>query len=267
VALFGQGPVQWERLQPGHIQAFVARYGSAGCTAAARVAAISLRNFLRWLQLQGRIDPSLVAVVPTFRRWRHTALPQPLTNDQYEGVLATFDRSGSVGLRDYCIVTCMGDLGLRCAEVADLMLGDWDESARTLRIVAGKTRRGRVLPVPTRIRKAIIAYIRGSRPSSTDQHLFLRHRTPAGVSISRSLIRGVIGRAFAKIPGFEGRRGTHLLRHTAATRLHQAGADLKRVADILGHMSVDTTAIYAKVDRARLSAVALPWPATGEVCS
>jgi site-specific recombinase XerD len=50
------------------------------------------------------------------------------------------------------------------------------------------------------------------------------------------------------------------LRHTAATRLHRRGAALKEVADILGHRCLDTTALYTKVDVARLTAVALPWP-------
>jgi site-specific recombinase XerD len=54
--------------------------------------------------------------------------------------------------------------------------------------------------------------------------------------------------------------GTHVLRHTAATRLHRRGASLKEVADLLGHQSIDTTAIYTKVDLPTLATVALPWP-------
>lgn len=55
--------------------------------------------------------------------------------------------------------------------------------------------------------------------------------------------------------------GAHALRHTAATRLLRAGASLKEIAEILGHRSIDTTAIYAKVDDVeRLAGVALPWP-------
>ena len=66
--------------------------------------------------------------------------------------------------------------------------------------------------------------------------------------------------AYRKVPGCERWAGTHALRHTAATRLHRRGAALKEVADVLGHRSLDTTAIYTKVDVARLTAVALPWP-------
>jgi site-specific recombinase XerD len=128
----------------------------------------------------------------------------------------------------------MGELGLRAAEVAELMIGDVDETAGTLRIAPGKTRRGRMLPLTQRVRRAIVAYLRRGRPVSADQHLFMRQRTPIGIGVSPELIRGVVRRAFAKVVGCEGQTGTHILRHTAATRLHRAGADIKRIADILG---------------------------------
>jgi len=54
-------------------------------------------------------------------------------------------------------------------------------------------------------------------------------------------------------------RGTHVLRQTAASRLLRAGASLKEIADLLGHRSIDTTAIYTKVDLRKLTEVALPW--------
>lgn len=85
--------------------------------------------------------------------------------------------------------------------------------------------------------------------------------------MSRELVRGVMRRAYAVVGGCEKWTGTHVLRHTAATRLHRAGADLKRVADILGHRSIDTTVIYTKVDLVRLVEVALPWPGSKEVWS
>jgi site-specific recombinase XerD len=53
--------------------------------------------------------------------------------------------------------------------------------------------------------------------------------------------------------------GTHVLRHTAATRMLRAGVSMKEIADVLGHRSIDTTTIYTKVDLDALAAVALPW--------
>jgi len=266
-SVFGTRPISWSHMQPRHVRAYVAGYGTTGRCAAAGVAAGAVRRFLRWLEFRGRIDPALVAAVPTFRRWRHAGLPRPLTDDQYRAVLAVTDRATALGRRGYAMILCMGDLGLRCGEVAALTLGDLDATAGTLRIAAGKSRRDRVLPLPDRVRRALADYVRRDRPVSDDSHLFLRDRFPAGGAVTKDIVREAARRAFARVPGCERHTGTHVLRHTAATRLHRAGADLKRVADVLGHRSLDTTAGYAKVDRARLDAVARPWPIAGEVRS
>jgi site-specific recombinase XerD len=188
-----------------------------------------------------------------------------MTDDQLKTFLASFGRSPT-GRRDYAMALCMTELGLRAAEVAGLML-DMDAMAGTLRLSASKSRRERVLPMTRRLRRAVIAYIRQHRPKTDDGHLFVRHRIPLGAAVSRELVRGVMRRAYASVPGCEDWTGTHVLRHTAATRLHRAGADLKRVADILGHRSLDTTLIYTKVDFERLAQVALPWPDRREVQS
>jgi site-specific recombinase XerD len=160
---------------------------------------------------------------------------------------------------------CMVDLGLRATEVAGLTLDDLDEATGTLRLTAGKSRRDRVLPMSHRVRRAVVDYYRRHRPKTDDCHVFLRHRVPIGAAVSRELVRGVMRRAYVAVGGCEKWTGTHVLRHTAATRLHRAGADLKRVADILGHRSIDTTIIYTKVDLVRLVEVALPWPGAKEV--
>jgi site-specific recombinase XerD len=162
---------------------------------------------------------------------------------------------------------CMVDLGLRVSEVAGLTINNLEEVSGILRLSGGKSRRDRELPMPRRLRQAVTKYIHCDRPKTNDQHLFLRYRPPVGIGVTRELVRGVMRRAFAEVSGCEGWTGTHVLRHTAATRLHRAGADLKRVADILGHRSIDTTVIYTKVDLPRLRDVALPWPAAKEVQS
>ena len=82
---------------------------------------------------------------------------------------------------------------------------------------------------------------------------------PVGTPVTHDLVRGVFRRAYATARGGP-IRGTHVLRHTAATRMRAAGHSLKGIADVLGHRSLDTTAIYTKVDVDRLAAVALPWP-------
>ncbi|MEO5741866.1 MAG: tyrosine-type recombinase/integrase [Vicinamibacterales bacterium] len=265
--VFGSERIRWKCLRPDHIQSFIAQYGHDGRVAAARVAAVSLRSLLRWLQFQGRIEPSLIGAVPRFPQWRLSGLPTVMDDRQLQTFLTSFDQSRSSGCRDYAMALCMVDLGFRVAEVADLTLDDLDEAAGTLKLTSGKSRRDRVLPMSRRVRGAVVDYLQRHRPTSGDQHVFLRHRVPIGVAVTRELVRGVMRRAYAAVGGCEDWTGTHVLRHTAATRLHRAGADLKRVADILGHRSIDTTLIYTKVDHVRLTEVALPWPGVKEVQS
>lgn len=263
--VFGSGRVDWRRLRPEHLQSFITRYGRDGRLAAAAVAAGSLRSFLRWLQLRGRIGANLAEAVPHLAHWRLAGVPTVMTDEQLRSFLASFDQTRPSGRRDYALALCMVDLGLRVSELAAFTLDDLDEAAGTLRLTAGKGRRDRVLPMPRRVREAVSNYVHRDRPATDDRHLFVRHRVPVGRAVTRELIRGVVRRAYATVPGCERWTGTHVLRHTAATRLHRAGADLKRVADILGHRSIDTTAVYAKVDLDRLAATALPWPGSEEV--
>lgn len=258
--VFGARPLDWRHIRPDVVHDFVARYGTTGRIAAAQVAAISLRSSLRWLQFQGRVDARVVAAVPHFARWRLASLPTVMSPEQLRLFLMSFDRSHPTGRRDYAMALCMVDLGLRVAEVAALQIGDLDATAGTLHLSSGKPRRDRVLPMPRRVSEAVVAYVRRDRPQTDDLGLFLRHRAPIGVAVTRELVRWVMRRAYAVVPGCEQWTGTHLLRHTAASRLQNAGANLKQVADILGHRSLDTTMVYTKVDLDRLVEVALPWP-------
>jgi len=88
----------------------------------------------------------------------------------------------------------------------------------------------------------------------------LRHIAPPGPIASSNgivcIVRRHLHRAGISVP----RSGAHLLRHSLATRMVNAGVPIKSVADVLGHTSIDTTAIYTKVATITLAAVALPFP-------
>jgi integrase len=188
-----------------------------------------------------------------------------MSDQQLRSFLESFDRSTPVGRRDYAMARCQADLGLRVGEVATLTLDDIDWRKGTIRIAGGKTRCGRVLPLPDPLGRAIADYLRRGRSVTTCRQLFTRRTLPAGSPVSRALIGSVIGRAVAKIQGCANWKGTHVLRHTAATRMYRRGASLKAIADVLGHRCLDTTAIYTKVDQVRLAAVALPWPGEAQL--
>jgi len=157
------------------------------------------------------------------------------------------------------MVLCLARLGLRAGEVARLTLDDLDWRASCLRLVAPKGRRERQLPLSAEVGQALAAYLRAAPPSGPSRALFRRGRDdrplqPSGVSHRA-------GAAMARAGGASPGKRAHLLRRTLATHLVQHGVSLKAVADLLGHASLSTTQVYAKVNLPMLRSVAQPWPA------
>jgi integrase/recombinase XerD len=259
-SVFGRGPLRLDRLVVADPMGFITAYARRCSPATAQVAASALRSFLRFLQLQGLCEARLVAAIPSIPHWDLAGIPRTLTEQQVKQLLASFDRATATGRRDYAMALCMVDLGLRVSDVVRLRLQDIDWRQSTVTVSGVKPRRCNVLPLPQRIGKAIADYVRRGRPRSQHVEVFLGHRAPVGAATRETLVRGVMNRAYARC-GLDPRcRGTHVLRHTAASRMLQRGATLKQIADILGHRSIDTSAIYAKVNCPMLASVAMPWP-------
>ncbi|WP_408519093.1 tyrosine-type recombinase/integrase [Paraburkholderia madseniana] len=114
--------------------------------------------------------------------------------------------------------------------------------------------------MPAQTGRAIVDYLRFGRPRTDSRALFVRHRAPRDEPVGPSLVRNAVRCAYARCGLAHRWTGTHVLRHSAASRLLRGGASLKDIADLLRHRSVNTTTIYVKVDLPRLAAVALPWP-------
>lgn len=257
---FGNGRLHLKRICRDDLMNFVGGYAKQSMPGAAQAVAAALRQYLRLLQQQGVCNEVLVASVPTTPRWKLATLPRTMTEDQLRKLLSSFDRSTDMGRRDHVMVLLMATLGLRACEVALLQLDDVNWRDSTLRIVVPKTRRTNILPLPNAAGKAIADYLRHGRPSITVRHLFVRHTAPRDIPLSSGAIRAAAIRGYHRC-GFDPRwKGTHILRHTVATQLHQRGGTLKDVADLLGHRSIETSAIYAKVNLPALAAVAMPWP-------
>jgi len=221
----------------------------------------ALRSFVGYLRLSGLCDAKLARAVPSVAHWKHSHLPSVLSDEELRALSRSFDRRTALGRRDYAIVQCFVLLGLRASEVARLGLEDIDWRSGTVRLT-GKPRRVRLLPLPAELGSAIASYLRRGRPSTASRFIFVRHIAPLGAPLASSGVRTVVRAAWRRT-GIQVRcRGTRALRYTAATRLLRAGISLKAIADILGHRSIDTTAIYTKVDIGRLAEVPLPWPQT-----
>ena len=224
------------------------------------------RCLLRFLLQEGLIQRDLSAAVPRFARWRLAELPKTLREDELAQLLNSPDVNTPIGLRDRAILLCMSELGLRAAEVAGLELEGADLVSGTLRVRRGKRGGLATLPIPRKLAKALEVYLRQGRPKCTSRTVFVAHWPPDIGKPIRPVTISVLVKRWVARAGLRKEIGAaHVLRHTVASRMLGAGASLRQIADVLGHKSINTTTIYAKVDLNALSKVGLPWPRSEEV--
>ena len=260
-ATFGTSRLRFLEMSADDVISFVADRAARSSSETAKLATTALRSFFQYLQMQGGCPEHLVDAIPIVAFWKRSRLPKILDDEQLAAFLRAFDRTTPLGRRDYAMALCLAHLGLRAVDVAGLMLDDIDWRRGTVRL-GGKPRRISLLPLPATVGDAIVAYLRGGRPATSHRGVFVRHVAPIR-SLDRGGVRAAIQRGFARSGVPVPSKGSHVLRHTAATRMLRSGASLKDLADVLRHRSLDTTLIYAKVDLPRLSQVALPWPGEG----
>ena len=257
----GEDPIDPTHLRPSDVIDFVTLMRGRWARGSMKVVCTSLRSFFRFLEAVGLCDGRLYAAVPSVPHWRLSTLPRPLSEAQLERVLTSCNVSSPYALRNRAILLCLATLGLRPREVAELRLEDIDWREATIELRARKNRRSACLPLAREAGRAIAAYLREERPATDERRVFVKHLGPhRGELISRHGIYdiAVCGLRQAEVETSVG--GAYVFRHTVASHMVQRGASLKEVADFLGHRSIDTTAIYAKLDLPSLREVALPWP-------
>lgn len=222
----------------------------------ARFLVTGLRSVLGFLFLAGRTRCQLAGAVPAVAHWGAGSLPRALSPQTVAALLASCDGSTLAGRRDRAILVLLARLGLRAGEVAGLQLDDVDWRAGEISIRGKGSRRER-LPLPADVGEALVAYLHGGRPRAGCRTVFLRLNAPVtGLTVSG--VTTVVYRACARAGLPEA--GAHRLRHSAATAMLAGGGTLTEVGQVLRHARLQTTAIYAKVDRVALRGLARPWP-------
>ena len=217
-------------------------------TVARKLAA--LRSFFRYLKRRGRVATNPAAAVATPRQEKR--LPRQLSVEEMGRLLEMPDDSTPLGSRDRAILELLYATGVRVSELTALDFDDLDLSEGVIR-VRGKGRKERMVPVGSLAVAALRRYqrVRGeleSRPGRGGEALFLNFR---GTRLNVRSVRRILARAL-RASAIARKVSPHTLRHSFATHLLDAGADLRSIQELLGHASLSTTQKYTHVSTERL---------------
>jgi len=218
-----------------------------------------VRSFLRFLRWEGIIRLELDRIIPSIPHWRLARIPRHLRWTQVRKLIDSINTDTAEGKRDKAIILLIASLGLRAKEVYSLQFSHIMWKSSEIRFPSTKSSRERVLPLTSEVGEALTDYILNGRPEVEVDKVFISHKAPVGPYASAgsisSIIRKRLRQAKIKAPS----PGAHMLRHSLATRMINNGVSISNIANILGHTSIKTTAIYTKVDVKHLASVALPF--------
>lgn len=219
----------------------------------------NLRTFLRFLHQAGFHIEDLSPTVPRIRSGHYERLPKVWPTDSVQRLLDTVDRANPTGKRDYAILLLAARLGMRAGDIKTLHLSAIHWDAKTISWVQQKTGRPIEYPLLDDVGWAIIDYLRHGRPPTTSPQLFVRHHAPFEAFALHSNLTRIITKYTrqAGITPPAGGRGLHALRHSLASTLLEHDTPLPIIAEILGHLSTQSTQVYLAVDRAGLALCAL----------
>ena len=225
------------------VRGFVAqqiKQGLTKTTAGRRLSTV--RSFLKFLTREGYLEANPAKLVSTPKAEKR--LPTFLSVDDVFKLIEKPDTIGFIHARDRAILELLYSSGLRVSEVAGLNVEDVNTREGLVK-VRGKGRKERVVPLGSKAVEAIRGYLTEKillkKKSKT---LFLNKR---GTELSERGIRRIVVK-YARLIGVTGQIGPHTLRHTFASHLLQAGADLRVIQELLGHASLSTTQKYTHLD-------------------
>ena len=213
----------------------------------------TLKQFYRFQLRTGQRQDNPTALISAPKLNRQ--LPNSLSENDLERLLAAPDTDSEYGLRDRCMLELMYASGLRVSELVTLVLNQINQNMGLIR-VTGKGNKERVVPVGEEALYWLKKYLKHSRPalvkpSDMNDALFLSSR---GTGITRQAFWQHI-KKYLQIAGIKSSYSPHSLRHAFATHLLNHGADLRSVQMLLGHSDLSTTQIYTHVAQARLQAL------------
>jgi site-specific recombinase XerD len=220
-----------------------------------KIYANGVRAFLRHAERRTWCPTGLADQLSGPQIYQQHGLPLGPSWDDVGKLIDSTDSDERADIRDRAIIMLFAIYGLRTGEVADLRLEDIDWEHDQLMVPRSKQRRKQVYPLVPSVGQAIVRYVKEVRPQCSLRHVFLTIPAPVGPMTAGGLYQIVAKRL--KALGIESRRyGPHALRHACAGRLLAQGLSFKEIGDHLGHRSLNSTRVYAKVDLQGLREVA-----------
>ncbi|MBM7094163.1 tyrosine recombinase XerC [Bacillus sp. H-16] len=210
----------------------------------------ALRSFYRFLLREEAVkdNPFILASIPKSGE----RLPTFLYEEEMNTLFNYIDATGSLGQRNKAIIELLYATGIRVSECAGVNVSDLDRDMATL-LVRGKGKKERYVPVGSFAMDAIETYLNDGRKQIIDgkenpEALFLNYRsgrlTPKSI---RTMLKKIVDDA-----SMNARISPHVFRHTFATHMLNAGADLRTVQELLGHSQLSSTQVYTHVTKDRL---------------
>ena len=247
-ALGGKSPLN---ITADDVRGLLVTLHDVGIAATSQARIISgLKSFYGYLLLEKEIKVDPMELIDTPRVGRY--LPDVLSVEEMDAVLSAIDLSKPEGTRNRAMLELLYSCGLRVSELITVRISCYHEQEGFLRVI-GKGNKERLVPMGGAALRWVQHYREQTRshqqvkPGQED-YLFLNRR---GGKLSRMMVFNIIRDQVLKL-GITKQVSPHTFRHSFATHLVEAGADLRAVQEMLGHASITTTEIYTHLDRQRL---------------
>ncbi len=225
------------------------RKGFKSASVAQHLAA--LRSFYGYLKRFGYIETDPTQAVRIHKHGKH--LPQVLSVDETDLLLSGIDTSMPLGMRDRAIFELLYATGIRLSELVGLNVDGVDLDVGFVRVY-GKGRKERIVPIGEYAVQALMLYLAEARPKLSkpeETALFVNNR---GSRLTQRGVQYLLNKHIHQC-AISKQVSPHSLRHSFATHLLDAGADLRVVQELLGHVSLSTTQIYTRISQSKLKSV------------
>lgn len=213
--------------------------------------------FIKFLILRGIVDKNILGAFDIYAP-RDRKIYPGFTGEESNRILGAVDKATTLGKRDYAMLILAKHTGIRGVDIRNLKLSDIHWKAAEIRIVQSKTNKPLVLPLDIPVGNAIADYILNARPSSTDEHVFLRAVPPYvglidinDIVQKYAMLSGVAYETKASV-------GFHSFRRAMGVSLLEADVPLSIISEILGHARQNSAKRYIALDTERLGRCSMP---------